>query len=97
MQIIKGKNRLDLVPSLTDVRAKHLTQGIPTEVGKGKACGSEVIDNIDGKSLRALSYIKVTVRAHFTMLDKAFTRSLLNNMLSKKQENNALGINAMAH
>ena len=44
MEIITGKNRLRLVPSLIDIRAKHLTQGIGTEMGRGIACGSQMID-----------------------------------------------------
>ena len=80
MQIIKGKNRLGLVPSLIDIRVKHLTQGIGTKMGREKACESQMIDNINGKSVGALSY-KVTVTAHFFMLHKAFTRCLLHNML----------------
>ena len=96
MQIIKEKNRLHLVPSLIDIRAKHLTQGIGTEMTREKACENQMIDNMDGKSPGALSY-KVTVTAHFFILDKEFTHRLFHNMLLKQQENNALGINVMAH
>ena len=61
MQIIMRKNRLHLVPSLIDVRTKHLTQGNGTEMGRGIAWGSQVIDNINGKSVGALSYkVKVS-------------------------------------
>ena len=49
MQIIEGKDRLHLVPSLIDIRAQNLTQGIGTEMGMGKACGSQMINDIDGR------------------------------------------------
>ena len=44
-----------------------------------------MVDNINGKSVGALAY-KVPVRAHFFMLDKAFTCYLLHNMFFKQQE-----------
>ena len=47
MQIINQKNRL--VPSLIGIQAKHLTQGIGTEKGRGKAHGSQLIDNFYGQ------------------------------------------------
>ena len=51
-----------------------------------------MIDNINGKSVGALAY-KVSVRAHFFMLDKVFTCYLMHNMFFKQQENNALVTN----
>jgi len=51
-----------------------------------------MIDNIKGKSVGALAY-KVSVGAHFFMLDKVFTCYLLHNMFFKQQENNALVTN----
>ena len=53
-----------------------------------------MIDSINGKSVGALAY-KVTVRAHFFLLDKVFTCCLLHNMLLKQRENNALVIKFM--
>lgn len=69
---------------------KDLIQGTGTEMG-GNIQGL-MIDNMNGKSVGALAY-KVSVRAHFFMLDKVFTCYLLHNMFFKQQENNALVTN----